>query len=77
MRRVRINLPIRNAHIYLCNSAGYQNELWCTKSQTVYTDGLGKEWATTTDKKKDSAMKIVFREIHYSERLYSADPLPH
>ena len=34
MRRVR-NPPIRNAHIYPYDSAGYQNELLCTYSQTL------------------------------------------
>ena len=28
--------PIRNAHICPCDSAGYQNELLCTNSQTDY-----------------------------------------
>ena len=43
MRCVR-NPPIKNAHIYPCNYAGYQNELWCTHSQTVYTNGLNNVW---------------------------------
>ena len=34
IRRVR-NLPIRNAPIYPYDSAGYQNELLCTYSQTA------------------------------------------
>ena len=32
------NLPITNAHICLCDSAEYQNELLCTNSQTEYTN---------------------------------------
>ena len=34
------NQPIKNAHIYPCNYAGYQNELWYPNLQTVYTNGL-------------------------------------
>ena len=34
VRRVR-NPPMRNAHIYPYDSAGYQNELLCTYSQTA------------------------------------------
>ena len=33
-------------HIYPCNYAGYQNELWCTHSQTVYTNGLDNAWVS-------------------------------
>ena len=29
--------PIRNDHVYPCDSDGYQNELLCTNSQTEYT----------------------------------------
>ena len=30
--------PIRNDHVYPCDSDGYQNELLCTNSQTEYTN---------------------------------------
>ena len=30
--------PIKNDHVYPCDSAGYQNELLCTNSQTEYTN---------------------------------------
>ena len=39
VRRVR-NPPIRIAYIYPCDSAGCQNELLCTNSQTDYIDGF-------------------------------------
>ena len=32
--------PIRNDQVYPCDSAGYQNKLLCTNSQTEYTNGL-------------------------------------
>ena len=38
------NPPIKNAHTYPCNYAGYQNELWSTHSQTVYTNDLDNAW---------------------------------
>ena len=38
------NPPIRNAHIYPCNSSGYQNELLCTNLPMDYTNGLGEAW---------------------------------
>ena len=39
--------PIRYDHVYPCDSAGYQNELLCTNSQTEYTNcnGLDDVWA--------------------------------
>ena len=40
------NPPIRNAHIYPCNSAGHQNELLRTNLQTDYTNALDKAWAS-------------------------------
>ena len=40
------NPPIKNAHIYPCNYAGYQNELWCTHLHTVYTNGLDNVWVS-------------------------------
>ena len=36
LKKLVRNPPIRNAHIYLCDSAGYQNELLFTNSQTDY-----------------------------------------
>ena len=47
MRRVR-NPPIRNAHICPCDSAGYQNELLCTNSQTDYIHTICDTWAGCT-----------------------------
>ena len=38
-------LPIRNTHIYPCNSTGYQNKLFCAYSQTGYANGLHNTWA--------------------------------
>ena len=43
VRRVR-NPRIRNAHIYPCDSAGYQNELLRTNSRTGYTHRLDDVW---------------------------------
>ena len=40
------NPPIRNANIYPCNSAGYQNELLCTNSKKHYSNGLEDTWAS-------------------------------
>lgn len=37
--------PVRNAHVYRCDSAEYQNELVCTNSQTDYTYALDNAWA--------------------------------
>ena len=39
------NQPIINSHIYPCDSAGNQNELLCTNSQTDYTNGQDYAWA--------------------------------
>ena len=45
LRRVR-NLPIRNAHTYPYDSAGYQNELCALiRRRPQYTDGLEDVWA--------------------------------
>ena len=37
--------PVRNAHVYRCDSAEYQDELVCTNSQTDYTYALDNAWA--------------------------------
>ena len=37
--------PVRNAHVYRCASAGYQNELVCSNSQTDYTYASDNVWA--------------------------------
>ena len=39
------NPVISNAQICLCDSAGYQNELFVTNSQTGYKNGLRDTWA--------------------------------
>ena len=39
------SLPVRNTHIYPCYSAGYQNKLLFTNSQTVHTNDLDDAWA--------------------------------
>ena len=45
MRLVR-KPPIRNAHIYPCDSAGYQNKLLCSNLLTDCTNGLDNAWAS-------------------------------
>ena len=46
VRKKSIRNPvISNAQICLCDSAGYQNELFVTNSQTGYKNGLRDTWA--------------------------------
>ena len=42
------NPLIRNARIYPCDSAGYQNKLLYTNTQMDYTNGLDDAWAAAS-----------------------------